>query len=294
MSVQNPVTSEPVPVLARPRLRPGRRAALWLSRIAIWCLIVIVILPMWFVVEASFNPSNSYLSFTLWPSNASLANYAALFQNGQFWVWLRNSLIVSISVGLIQVLITALGAFAFSRMRFWGRKYGLMVLILLQMFPAFLSVSAFYAVMTKLNMMDALWSYILVMISGSAYNIWLMKGYFDTVPRDLDEAALMDGANSWQRFWYVLLPPAVPMIVVIFLFTLVGMFGEYIFAGMILQSPQNYTLAVGMYNLISGQFAKNWGEFSAAALLSAVPLTVIFGLCQRWLASGLVAGATKG
>ncbi|MCL6631336.1 MAG: sugar ABC transporter permease [Alicyclobacillus herbarius] len=275
-------------------LAPGERLVLWLSRLVIWVVIILTLIPMWFVVEAAFNPSNAYFSFTLWPKHASLSNFQQLFADGQFLVWVRNSLIVGLTVGIGQVLLTATSAFAFARLRFWGRKYGLMTLLLLQMFPNFLAIAAIYGALAQLNLMDNLWSYVLVMLGGSAYNIWLLKGYFDSVPKELDEAGLMDGANSWQRFVYILLPLALPMLVVIFLFTLMGAFSEYILAGTILQSPQNYTLGVGMYGLISGQFAKNWGEFAAAALLSAVPLTVIFGLLQRWIASGLVAGSVKG
>lgn len=143
-------------------------------------------------------------------------------------------------------------------------------------------------------MIDYLGSYILVLLGASAFNVWLLKGFMDSIPKELDEAALIDGANTWHRFIRIQLPLSAPMLVVIFLLTLVGSFGEYIFSGVILQSPQNYTLGVGMYDMISGQFAKNWGEFAAAALLSAVPLAIIFAFAQKYLASGLVAGSVKG
>ncbi len=276
------------------RLNPGESFILWLSRVIIWMVIVLSIIPMWFVLTASFNPSNAYFSFSLFPPHPSLVNYVQLFKDGQFVVWVRNSLIVGLTVAVGQVLLTASSAYAFSRLRFWGRKYGLMILLILQMFPNFLAIAAIYSVLAQLNMMDNLGSYILVLLGGSAFNIWLLKGYFDSIPKELDEAAIIDGASSWQRFTRVILPLSVPMLVVIFLFTLMGAFGEYILAGTILQSPQNYTLGVGMYGLISNQFAKNWGEFAAAALLSAVPLTVIFGFLQRYIASGLVAGSVKG
>lgn len=275
-------------------MAPGERTLLWVSRVAIWVIILLTLIPVWFVIEASFNPSNSYFSASFFPPNASFANYVTLFKSSDFLLWVRNSLIVGLTVGIGQVLLTATAAFAFSRLRFFGRKYGLMGLLILQMFPNFLAIAAIYGALAQLNMIDYLGSYILILLGGSAYNVWLLKGYFDSVPKDLDEAAIIDGANSWQRFVRILLPLAVPMLVVIFLFTLMGAFGEYIMAGTILQSPHNYTLGVGMYGMISGQFAKNWGEFAAAALLSAVPLAVIFGLLQKYIASGLVAGSVKG
>lgn len=275
-------------------ISPGDKLVLWISRAIIWVLLILTLLPMWFVLEASFNPSNAYLSFSFWPSNASLENYRQLFFHTDYLLWMKNSLIVGVVVGVIQVLMTALASFAFSRMRFWGRKYGLMTLFLLQLFPSLLSISAIYDVLAQFNMMDNLWSYMLVILGTQAYNIWLLKGYLDALPKELDEAALIDGASTWQRFRYIYLPLSVPMLVVIFLFTLVGLFSEYALAGMILQSPKNYTLAVGMYGMISAQFGDHWGQFAAAALVSAIPLAVIFGIGQRYIVSGLAAGAVKG
>ncbi|MCL6446337.1 MAG: sugar ABC transporter permease [Alicyclobacillus sp.] len=274
-------------------MKPGETVVVWLSRVFIWCVIILSLAPMLFVVTASINPSNAYFSFSLIPPHPSLANYRQLFQDG-FVLWIRNSLIVGGIVALAQVFITALSAFAFSRLRFYGRKYGLMFLLILQMFPSFLTIPAIYAALAQLNMIDSLPAYSLVLIGGSAYNIWLLKGYFDSIPKDLDEAAIIDGANSWQRFVLVVLPLSLPMLTVIFLFTIIGIFGDYPLAGTVLQSPQNYTLGLGLYGLISGQFAKNWGEFAAAALLSAVPLTILYALFQRWIMSGLTAGALKG
>ena len=274
-------------------MRKSEVLSLWLSRGTIWIVLLVTLIPTWFVVTASFNPSNAYFSLSIIPKHLSLANYQALFSQGQFVIWVRNSLFVGFVVGIGQVLMTALAAYAFSRLRFWGRRYGLMFLVILQMFPNFLAIAAIYGVLSQLNMMDSLGSYILVMLGGSAYNIWLLKGYLDSIPKELDEAGIMDGAGSWVRFTRIILPLSVPMLIVIFLFTLMGAFGEYILAGTILQSPQNYTLGVGMYGLISKKFAKNWGEFAAAALLAATPLAVIFGLLQRYIAAGLVAGAVK-
>lgn len=275
-------------------LKPGEKAILWISRVIVWVVILLTLLPIFFVITASFDPSDTSFASSLLPSQLSWINYQQLFANGQFVVWMRNSLIVGVSVATGQVLFTATSAFAFSRMRFHGRKYGLMTLLILQMFPNFLAIAAIYGALAQFGMLDNLFSYILVMLGGSAFNIWLLKNYFDTVPKELDESALMDGANAWIRFIRILLPLSLPMLVVIFLFTLMGAFSEYALAGTILQSPQNYTLGVGMYAMISSEFAQNWGEFAAAALLSALPLTIIFGLLQKYIVSGLVAGAVKG
>ncbi len=276
------------------RLSVSEWVTLWLSRVVIWVAIILVIVPMLYVVTASFNPSQAYFSSSLIPSHPSLANYRALFAQGQFLVWLKNSSIVALSLGLGQLVITSTAAYAFSRMRFYGRKNGIMILLILQMFPNFLTISVIYYGLAQVGLLDNLWVYILVQLGGSAFNIWLLKNYFDTVPRELDEAAIMDGAGHRQIFWKIVLPLARPMLMVIFFFTLIGSFSEYILAGTIIQSASNYTLGLGLYSLISGEFAKNWGEFSAAALLSAAPLTIGFGIINKWIASGLVAGSVKG
>ncbi|PSR34890.1 MAG: sugar ABC transporter permease [Sulfobacillus benefaciens] len=276
------------------RLSVSELLTLWLSRVVIWVAIILVIVPMLYVVTASFNPSQAYFSSSLIPSHPSLANYRALFAQGQFLIWLKNSSIVALSLGLGQLVITSTAAYAFSRMRFYGRKNGIMILLILQMFPNFLTISVIYYGLAQVGLLDNLWVYILVQLGGSAFNIWLLKNYFDTVPRELDEAAIMDGAGHRQIFWKIVLPLARPMLMVIFFFTLIGSFSEYILAGTIIQSASNYTLGLGLYSLISGEFAKNWGEFAAAALLSAAPLTIGFGIINKWIASGLVAGSVKG
>lgn len=276
------------------RLSVSELLTLWISRAVIWVAIILVIVPMLYVVTASFNPSQAYFSSSLIPSHPSLANYRALFAQGQFLIWLKNSSIVALSLGLGQLVITSTAAYAFSRMRFYGRKNGIMVLLILQMFPNFLTISVIYYGLAQVGLLDNLWVYILVQMGGSAFNIWLLKNYFDTVPRELDEAAIMDGAGHRQIFWKIVLPLARPMLMVIFFFTLIGSFSEYILAGTIIQSASNYTLGLGLYSLISGEFAKNWGEFAAAALLSAAPLTIGFGIINKWIASGLVAGSVKG
>lgn len=275
--------------------KPGEFILAWVTRLLVWIVLILSLVPMLYVVTASFNPGQANFSATLIPPHASFINYIDLFTQTQFPLWIRNSTIVALSVATAQMLMTALGAYAFSRMRFFGRKYGLMALILLQMFPGVLSVSAIYAVLAQWSLLDNLWVYILIMIGGSAFNIWLVKGYYDTIPRELDEAAIMDGATHRQVFWRIILPLARPMLAVIFFLTLIGVYSEFLLANTILQSPQNFTLGMGMYSMVNGQFATHlWGQFAAAALISAVPLTVAFGLLSPLIAKGMTAGSVKG
>lgn len=274
-------------------LKPGEFAVAWVSRVVLWIIIILAIVPLLYVVTASFNPTNSFFSASLIPPHPTLANYVALFQS-PFWLWMKNTIIVALIVSAAQLVMTALGAYAFSRLQFFGRRYGLMTLIILQMFPATAAVPAIYAVLAQLGLLDNLWVYILIMVGGSAFNVWLVKGYFDTIPRELDEAAIMDGAGHIRIFWQIIIPLARPMLAVIFFLSLIGVFSEYILASTILQSPQNYTFGMGLYSLITGEFAKNWGEFAAAALISAVPLTVAFAFLNPLISKGLTAGSVKG
>jgi arabinogalactan oligomer/maltooligosaccharide transport system permease protein len=170
-----------------------------------------------------------------------------------------------------------------------------MTLLLLQMFPSLMSAAAFYIVLSDIHGLDNLWWYIAILCGGSAYNIWLMKGYMDTVPRDLDEAAVVDGASNFRIFWQVILPLTLPMIVVIFIFSFIGNFTEYPLANLLLTSPDHYTVGLGLYWLLNpASHAQNFTQFSAAALIIAVPITVVYMIFQKWIVSGLTAGAVKG
>ncbi|GGJ03717.1 cyclodextrin transporter permease [Alicyclobacillus cellulosilyticus] len=278
---------------ARRAYKPGERLRVWSIRLVLWVVIVMALLPLVYVVTASFSPTQTFFSPSVIPQHPTLDNYRAVFQSG-FMRWVWNSTEVAVVVSAAQLVMTSTAAYAFSRLRFIGRKYGLMTLLLLQMFPNSMAIAAIYAVLARLGILDRLWVYALLLIGGSAFNIWLMKGYFDTIPRELDESAYVDGAGHFQIFWRIVLPLARPMLAVVFFLTIIGMYSEYILAGTVLQSPDNYTLGLGMFTLISGQFAQNWGIFAAGSLMAAVPLSVAFAILNPMMARGLTAGATKG
>lgn len=274
-------------------LRPQDRARAWVIRVVLWVVLVVTLVPLLYVVTASFSATQSLSSASLIPHHPTLSNYRNVFQSG-FLRWAWNSTEIALVVSAAQLLITSTAAYAFSRMHFIGRKYGLMTLLVLQMFPNSMAVAAIYAVLAKWGMLDRLWVYMLLLIGGSAFNIWLMKGYLDTIPIELDEAARVDGAGHFRIFLSVIIPLARPMLAVVFFLSMIGFYSEYILAGTVLQSPSNYTLGLGMYNLINTQFAQNWGLFSAASLLSAIPLALAFGFLNPLMAKGLTAGASKG
>ncbi|MCL6454590.1 MAG: sugar ABC transporter permease [Alicyclobacillus sp.] len=274
-------------------MRPQDRARAWVIRVVLWVVLVVTLVPLLYVVTASFSATQSLSSASLIPHHPTLSNYRNVFQSG-FLRWAWNSTEIALVVSAAQLLITSTAAYAFSRMHFIGRKYGLMTLLVLQMFPNSMAVAAIYAVLAKWGMLDRLWVYMLLLIGGSAFNIWLMKGYLDTIPIELDEAARVDGAGHFRIFLSVIIPLARPMLAVVFFLSMIGFYSEYILAGTVLQSPSNYTLGLGMYNLINTQFAQNWGLFSAASLLSAIPLALAFGFLNPLMAKGLTAGASKG
>ncbi|MGZ6507353.1 MAG: sugar ABC transporter permease [Tumebacillaceae bacterium] len=275
-------------------MKSYERANLWISRVIIWVLVLISILPLYFVVVASFQSGDAFFSESLLPTSFTLDNYKHVLFNTDFPIWMKNSLFLSLIVAVLQTFLTTLAAYAFSRMRLFGRKYGLMALLILQMFPNFMAVAAIFGALAKLDMMDNIWALVLVLSGGNAFNIWLMKGYLDSLPKELDEAATVDGANTMQIFFRVILPLCLPMLAVVFLFTFIGTASEFVLSSALLRSPENLTLAVGLQQFIKNEFSANWTQFSAAAVMASVPVVVIFMFLQKWIASGLVSGSVKG
>lgn len=267
---------------------------LWISRIIVWFAVLASILPLFFVLAASFSTGESFFSEQLIPTSFTWDNYKHVLSDTNFPIWMKNSVLLAFTVAILQTVLTALSAYAFSRMRFFGRRYGLMSLLILQMFPNFMAVSAIFGMLVKLDMMDNLFALVLVFAGGNAFNIWLMKGYLDALPKELDEAATVDGANSWQIFWKIVLPLSLPMLAVVFLFSFIGVFSEYVLSSALLKSPENLTLAVGLQQFIKNEFAANWTQFAAAAVMASVPVVIVFSLMQRWIAGGLVSGSVKG
>ncbi|MGZ4164451.1 MAG: sugar ABC transporter permease, partial [Tumebacillaceae bacterium] len=157
-------------------MKSYERANLWISRVIIWVLVLISILPLYFVVVASFQSGDAFFSESLLPTSFTLDNYKHVLFNTDFPIWMKNSLFLSLIVAVLQTFLTTLAAYAFSRMRFFGRKYGLMALLILQMFPNFMAVAAIFGALAKLDMMDNIWALVLVLSGGNAFNIWLMKG----------------------------------------------------------------------------------------------------------------------
>jgi arabinogalactan oligomer/maltooligosaccharide transport system permease protein len=273
------------------------------AHIFIWVLILFTLFPIYVVITSSFNPTGSLATSELWPKIWSLKNYKTLFTlpSVPYLTWVKNSMLLATANALISVFVGAASAFAFSRMRFKGRKFGLQALLLVQVFPSFLALAAIYVMMERVYTvfpaigLGSLGGLLLIYLGGSmGVNAWLLKGYIDTIPMELDEAARIDGASTFQVYWLIFFPLAAPVLAVTALLSFIGTFNEFVLASLFLQDVNSRTVAVGLQQFVGQQFGQNWGPFAAGSLLAAIPLVVIFLSLQRFIIGGLTAGATKG
>ena len=232
-----------------------------------------------------------------------------LFRINQIWTqktkhyflrWVKNSIVVAGVAALITTFVCSLAAYPFSRMRFWGRKYGILAMLLIQMFPSAVYMIAVYSLLNLLGKfipllgLDTLTGLTFIYLGNIAYNVYLIKGYYDTIPSSLEESAMIDGATRFQTFYKIVIPLALPILTVVVILTFMNIFNEFVFARIILQDAKNYTYAIGLWTFSSGPYQTEWGLFTAAALLGMLPMTVLFLSLQKYIVSGLTKGAVKG
>jgi ABC-type maltose transport system permease subunit len=271
-------------------------------------LIFFAIFPVLWIISASFSGTQSLSTQTLIPEKISTVNYQRLFgldPNYKFGdliyqKWVFNSVKVAGISTVLSLSLTTLAAYAFSRMRFKGRITILKGILLIQVFPNLLALVAIYVLIFQtgeiipalgLNTHAGL---ILVYLGGSmGINIWLMKGFLDTIPRAIDESGMVDGATHFQIFWNLLLPLLRPILVVISIISFIGTYGDFILARILLTDVNKYTLMVGLQIFTAGQFDQKWGVFAAGALLGALPIMIVYLTLQDQIAGGLTAGAVK-
>lgn len=282
------------PLVYKKKINKKRRVKLWISRLFLWVSILIIIFPIWAIISASLSPGTSFYENGIIPKVVTFDNYKYIFQETDFLIWIKNSLIVCLFVSIVQVIMTLPAAYAFSRLKFAGKKYGLMTLLILQMFPATMAIPAILSIAYKLPFgMDNIPFLIIVLCGSSAYNIWLMKGFVDGIPKELDESGYVDGASHFTIFIKIILPLSVPMLIVIFFFSFIGTFGEFMISAALLKAPEVKTLMLGLNGMMNSGSTTSWPIYAAASIVSTIPIMIIFISIQKFIAKGLVAGAVK-
>jgi arabinogalactan oligomer/maltooligosaccharide transport system permease protein len=303
-----------VPAAKERRKKKGPSFAdTWWRHLIALIAALISLFPVAYIISAAFNADNSLSGASLIPRHLTLDNFRSLFgsqqhvtghatyQNAHYLRWFLNSMIVAGGTAILTVMLSAMAAYAFSRFRFKGRRLSMLALLLIQMFPQLLAIVAIYLIVLNtgevfhflgLNSLSAL---IIVYLGGAlGVNTWLMKGFFDTIPAELDESARVDGASPSQVFWGVVLPLAAPVLSVIMLISFIATLNEFVIASAILETQQKFTLPVGLWQYIDQKYSEHWGPFAAGVLIAAIPATLLFAFLQRWIVEGLTSGAVKG
>ncbi len=236
-------------------------------------------------------------------SSSYLINFDTLFNTPRkpFVRWLWNSAVVATVTTILVVFVTSLSAYSFSRFRFAGRRSLMLLILLVQVFPNLLAMVAIFLMLQQIGHhlpifgLNTTGGLILVYVGGAmGINIWLMKGFFDSVPREIDESALVDGANHWQTFWRLIFPLVRPVLVVVGILSFVGVFNEFVLARVLLRDKDSWTLMVGLWGYISDNFARDWGIFAAGAIIGAIPTLIIYLSLQDQIVGGLTQGSVKG
>lgn len=289
-----------------PVVRLGSARGGWFRRVGWRHLVGVLALafslfPILFVISSALNPLGTLSSSELVPTGASFDNFSRLFSETSFWSWFLNSMIIGLLSAGLSMFISSMAAFAFSRYRFRGRRPGLLGILLVQMFPQFLAIVALYLMFATVSDIwpgigfNTRWGLLLLYLGGAlGVNTWLMKGFFDTIPKDLDESAKVDGATHTQIFFGIILPLVAPILAVTGLLGFIGSVNEFLIASVFLTDDGSKTAAVGLYGLVSAERNNNFGMFAAGSLLLAVPTVLLFQFLQRYIVGGLTAGAVKG
>lgn len=288
-------------IVAPPRDKPPFRDLWWRYLVALLA-IAFAIFPAIYIVSASLDTVPSLAASSLTPTGLTLDNYRTILTNSNepYLKWYATTMLIAAVTAVFTVLLGALAAYAFSRFRFKGRRMGMLALLLIQMFPQFLAVVAIYLIMLEVSDifpaigLNTRSGVILVFLGGAlGVNTWLMKGFFDSIPRELDESARVDGATPAQIFWGVILPLGAPVLAVIGLFSFIFTINEYIIVSQLLQDPDKYTLSVGLFNFVNKEYGQEWGPFCAGVALMAIPVLLLFLFLQRFIVHGLT-GSVKG
>ena len=258
---------------------------------------IVTLIPILYALSVSFSGSNSLLSsdFSFIPKDFTLDNYKEVLFGEDITIWFQNTVFLAVVTVILSLTAAVPAAYCFSRRRFPGRKTILKCLVLLNSFPALLSMFAIYRLLRPMGLVNTRTGLILVYTGTMAvFSLWNTKGYFDTIPAEIEEAARMDGASDWQVVVKIVMPLAKPSIITTALQVLIYVWNEYIYATTFLTGESKYTLAAGLNSLQATEMTGSWPVFAAASITVSIPVLVIFFLCQKYMTSGLTAGGVKG
>ena len=257
---------------------------------------LITVYPVLNVIGISLRSENAFntKSLLLFDKSSSLKTYIQLFTQTDFLLWIRNSFIVSISVTLLGVILASTSAYALSRFDFKGRKFGMVAILTTQMFPATMLLLPFFILLSKLSLINSFFGLMIIYSSTVLpFCIWQMKGFYDTIPKALEESARLDGCNYFQSFYKIVLPLSSPALVITALFSFMSSWSEYVVAAIILQNPKLFTLPLGLKTFQSS-LATEWGLYAAGAIIVSIPVIILFISLSKYLVSGLTLGGVKG
>lgn len=276
--------------------RGGWTAGRVLAHVFLAFFTLATVYPILQIVTISLRPSDQLYSTSLAivPEGATLRAYRVMLFEKPFLLWLRNSFIVSLAVTALGVTLASTAAYAFSRFRFPGRSQGLYLFLMTQMFPATMLMLPLYVLLKSLHLLDT-FAGLVVAYTATAlpFCVWTMRGYYDTIPFELEQAALIDGCTPWQAFTRVTLPLAAPALAITALFSFMAAWSEFLVARIVISQQQLYTLPLGLESL-AGQFQTEWANYAAGSLLVCVPVMVLFVVLNRYIVSGLSLGGVKG
>lgn len=258
--------------------------------------VVIAVYPVLRVFSISLRPGDNLLteSLRIIPEDTTLENYVKVFTEEPFLLWVKNSLLVTLVVTIVGVTLASFAGYAFSRFKFPGRKAGLLSLLVTQMFPPTMLLLPLFIMISKLNLINSFIGLIIIYSATALpFCIWLMKGYYDTIPFSLEESAMVDGAGKMFTFWKIVVPLAAPALVITALFTFMTAWNEYIVAAQVLWYEDMFTLPLGLKSF-QGNMTTEWGMYAASALIITIPVVALFIALSKWLVSGLTLGSVKG
>jgi arabinogalactan oligomer/maltooligosaccharide transport system permease protein len=292
------------------RTRGPDEVSHWPLHLIVLVMVVITIYPLAWVFTVAFSGQQGLAiaqtsadptlldrlrAVTPWPENFSISNFTAVFADQPFARWLLNSVVVAGATTVLGVFLACTAGYAFSRFRFPGRRTGLMSFLVSQMFPGTLMLIPLYIIIVKWLGLGSNWIGLILVYATTSipFCVWMLKGYFDTIPKELEESAIMDGASVQTVFLKIILPLAKPAIAITALFSFMTGWNEFIVAATFMDKETMYTAPVGLRFFVGG-FSQQWGFFAAGAIITAIPVVVLFMFLQKYLISGLTAGAVKG